>query len=85
VAPWKKYTSGSPETLDVTSDGIMRKRSIDNEGRRSVFEDIIFSFAHFNSTYFSYCKRVMLLQTNILSSKKIYSSQLGLHKQYVVL
>jgi len=38
----KKYMTGSPETLDFTSDGIMRKGSIDNEGRRIVSEDVTF-------------------------------------------
>jgi hypothetical protein len=66
--------SGSPETLDVTSDGIIQKGSTDNEGRE-VFLKILpskrrFSFAPFNSTNFSYYKRVMLLQTNFLSSEK---------------
>jgi hypothetical protein len=84
----KKYVSGCPETLDVTSDGIMRKGSIDNEGRRSVSEDITFQrdflFCAFNSTNFSYYKSAMLLQTNFLF-EKIYSSQFGLYKQYVLL
>jgi len=38
----KKYRSGSPENLDIMSDGIMRNGSIDNEGRRSVSEYITF-------------------------------------------
>ena len=70
-----KRMSGSPETLDVTSDGIMRKGSIDNEGMRSVFLKILrskrrFSFAPFDLTNFTYYKKGHVVADEFFSLRK---------------
>ena len=90
VAPWRGKKHGwKPWTLDVTSCGIMRKVSIDNEGRRSVSEDTAFQTEALVCT-FQLNETHLLKMVHITADEfslfgKIYSSQFGLYKQYVLL
>jgi hypothetical protein len=81
--------SESPEILDVMSDGIMRKGSIDDEGWRDVSEDITFQTEVLVCTF--QLNELQLLQKGHVIAdefslfEKIYNSQFGLYKQYVLL